>query len=61
MTQEQNNSVKQAVQYVEFVELLALRLAVDDCFDNIRLDLYDLLKSLHKTKHALEELPQTSQ
>lgn len=61
MTPEQNNLVKKALQNVELTELLALRLAVDDCFDNIRLDLYDLLKSLHKTKHALEDLPQTSQ
>lgn len=61
MTQEQNNLVKQAVQYVEFVELLALRLATEEGFDKIRPDLYDLLKSLHKTKHVLEDLPQTSQ
>ena len=61
MTPEQNNLVKQAVQYVEFVEILALRLAADEDFDKIRPDLYDLLKSLHKTKHILEELPQTSQ
>ena len=35
--------------------------AADEDFDKIRPDLYDLLKSLHKTRHALEDLPQTSQ
>lgn len=61
LTKEQNNLIEQAMQSVELIEIIVLRLAAEEYFDNIRPDLYDLLKSLHKTKHVLEDLPQTSQ
>lgn len=61
MTQRQNDLVKQALRGAELLELRALMLAADEDFDKIRPILYNLLKPLHETRHALEDLPQTSQ